>query len=75
MKEDSPVAAMILKLKKKPEDEEADDTYDVDEASAKAAGKRLRKAVEAKDDMAVYDAVCEVLGLKGLISHDEPEDE
>lgn len=71
MKDDSPVAALLLKLKKKPAEDEG---YEVDEAAAKAVGKRLRKAVEAKDDMGVYDAVCEVLGMKGLISHGESDE-
>lgn len=72
MKEDSPVAALLLKLKKKPSDDEGGD-YDVDDAAATASGKRLRKAVESKDDRGVYDAVCEVLGLKGLIPHEDDE--
>jgi hypothetical protein len=71
MKDDSPVAALMLKLKKKPDD---GGDYDVDDGAAMAVGKRLRKAVEAKDDMGVYEAVCEVLGLKGLISHGGPDE-
>jgi hypothetical protein len=70
MKEDSPVAALLLKLKKKGPDDSGGD-YDVDEGAAKAVGKKLRKALEAKDDMGVYDAICGVLGLKGLIDHGE----
>jgi hypothetical protein len=74
MKNDSPIAALMLKLKK-PQDDGGDE-YDAGKEALRVQMKRLIKAVQAGNVEKACDALCEFIALhEPKAGYDDDSDE
>jgi hypothetical protein len=76
MKNDSPIAALMLKLKK-PQDDGGDE-YDAGKEALRVQAKRLIKAIQTGNVDKACNALCEFIDLhepKTPIADDDSDDE
>ena len=60
---DSPIAALLLKLKKGPKPEAEGDDYDSTKEAKRVQAKRLLKAIKMDDPDKAADAIREIIDL------------